>query len=394
MKNLLLLVLFCSSFTNAGIKPRSPFPRNYQESKERFLRNTSKLEGFFPNIEVGSIEVGKEKLTTDYIYIPAKKEYKNLVIITCGTHGPEAFAGCALMQRFMNGPLLYIDHKTTGVMLIHAHNPWGFKYVRRGTENNVNLNRNYSLSQDIFQTKNQSYMKLVDKLELKGKREDNFNFPALDLLWLMLVKPDVNLQSMTEAIGRGQYQSEQGINFGGFKPEPQTIQITSLLKKMTPAYQRILNIDLHTGLGEKGVLHIMSKDNINDKSKEVLLKIFRGDGDMYEHTLPGAEGFYEIKGDYAKIVSSINPDPKKVIVSFTAEFGTVGKGLVGKVDTINRLIRENQGHFRGYENDNVKKRVQQNYKELFFPSDKQWRKDVLKKGNFLLDTIVFRFLND
>jgi hypothetical protein len=396
MKNLLFFTILIYTFISTAKdfnKGYNYFPKDYEQSKYRFKKSVDKLYAFFPNLEEGSFEIGKEKLTTDYIYIPTLKEFKHLIIITSGTHGPEAFAGSALVQRFISGPLLSINHKTTGVLLIHAHNPWGFKHVRRGTENNVNLNRNYSISNNIFETKNNSYMKLKDKLELKEKRLDSFSFPAADLLWLMLTKPDVSLQSMTEAIGKGQYQSQKGINFGGFSHEPQTIKITKLLREITPKYKRILNIDLHTGLGDKGVLHIMSKDNINQKSKSVLQKIFKGDGDMYEHTQPGAKGFYEIKGDYAKMVSLINPQSDKVIVSITAEFGTVGKGLIGKVDTINRLIRENQGHFQGYENQTIKDKVQKDYKELFYPSDKEWRRDVMTKGHFLLDTVLFRFLN-
>lgn len=50
----------------------------------------------------------------------------------------EAYAGAALQHQFMDKTLYKIDANQIGYLIIHALNPWGFKYLRRGTENNVN----------------------------------------------------------------------------------------------------------------------------------------------------------------------------------------------------------------------------------------------------------------
>ncbi len=366
------------------------FQPNYESSKKEFLSYEANLRKLNPKLEKGKLLVAKG-LSLDTFYLPAKKTEK-LIIITSGTHGPEGFAGSALQLQFLSKTISSIDFTRVGVLLIHAHNPWGFQNIVRGTQNNVNLNRNYDLDPSLFQTKNTSYQKLKSHLELKEKAT-SFSFPFIPLIKEMIFTPGVTQQSLTEAIGKGQYTSPKGLNFGGRRFEPQTLYLTNLLKRITPPYSQIFNIDLHTGLGDKGVLHILSKENMNEKSTLVFNKIFNNkESEFYSHTPPGATGFYEIKGDYSKLVSLINPQKEKIIINITAEFGTVGNGLFGKVKTINALILENQGRFNGYKTPEDKEKIREDYKEIFYPHDKEWEENILKRGHFLLDTIVKRFI--
>lgn len=370
------------------------FPENYQDSKEKFIKKTNELVRLYQNTQAGAIVVGEEKLTVDYFYIPAQEKTQKLISITSGNHGPEAYAGAALQHQFLDKTIKTIDFKNTGLILVHALNPWGFKYHRRGTENNVNLNRNFDISKKIFETPNDGYSKLKTTLEIREKVNSKA-YPSLNLLKKMFFEVGVTQQSLTEAIGRGQYTSKTGINYGGNSFEPQTLKMIEILRPIVAEYSEIFHIDLHTGLGDNGILHIMTPPNMNEASTKKFNNIFKtkDDGDHYEVTPPGAKGFYEILGDYKDIISKIHPSGKEItLIGITAEFGTVGRGLYGKLKTINRLMLENQGHFAGYGNDKVKKEIQKDYLELFYPSEPRWRKDVLRKGNYLLDTIVKRFL--
>ena len=116
------------------------------------------------------------------------------------------------------------------------------------------------------------------------------------------------------------------------------------------------------------------------------------DKGQYEITPPDTEGFYEPQGDYAYVLDKIMPEKDRIIIGITAEFGTVGNGLNGKITTINRLINENQGHHYGYGDDKVKAKVQQKYLELFYPSNEEWKSKVESKGKYLLETVVKRFI--
>ena len=385
----IILSLFLSSITYASF-----FPKDYESSKQRFLESSRQVANIYKNVVMGTINVGEEKLTINYLFVPAKVTQEKVIVITSGNHGPEAYAGAALQHQFFNKSMASVDHDKTAYLLIHALNPWGFKYHRRGTENNVNLNRNFDISSKIFQTPNEGYIKLKDLLERRVPLK-KFEYAFLPLLKKMMFEKGVSQQSLTEAIGRGQYTSARGINFGGKNFESQTLEVIDLLKRYVSQYNEVFHIDLHTGLGDKGILHIMNPPKMNKVSEKRLYSIFKKTDakDLYEITPPGAKGFYTILGDYKDIISKIHPNKNAVIIGITAEFGTVGRGLLGKLKTVNRLILENQGHFVGYANDKIKAEVQKDYLELFYPDDNEWKNNVLTKGHFLLDTVVRRFID-
>ena len=389
LKFLFLFIISLSSFSSDF------FPPDYEYSKSRFLKNCKKTLSLFPLSKIGSIKIDNASLTVDHILIQKNSSAKKLIVLTSGTHGPEAYAGSAIQTIFFNEVLQNIDLEKVSVLIVHALNPWGFKHNRRGTQKNINLNRNFSLSSKLFRIKNENYLKIKNQLEVREPVTTTFNYPSANLAWQMLTRKNVNLDSLTEAVGRGQYTSPTGINYGGSDFEPQVKSMISLFKEVTPKFKHIFHIDLHTGLGDNGVLHIMTNDEMNQISKKNLKKIFleERDSDNYELTNSNTHGFYKILGDYAAIISLINPEPEKVIIGITAEFGTVGRGLFGKLTTANRLIRENQGHFSGYTSEKVKKAVIKDYLELFNPSDESWKKNVLRKGRYLLKTIIRRFIN-
>ena len=366
------------------------FPQNYQEARARFLEYGSKIS----NSDASEILIGKEQLSVNLLYLKPLKKLKSLVILTSGTHGPEAYFGSALQFLFLKEILPTLDRTQTGYILVHSLNPWGFKYHRRGTENNVNLNRNFDTTKKIFQLKNQGYESVKNFLEITQSVESTYAFSVLKILWEMFSNPKVSRQSLTEAIGKGQYESAKGINFGGFDFEPQTIAVTEYLKNHIQGYSSILNIDLHTGLGDRGVLHLMTKEDMNEVSKLKLKQMlnFPEDKTYYQETLPHAEGFYEIYGDYANILRQLTSQEQQVIIPVTAEFGTMGNGLLGKIKTINRLILENQGFYFGFKSKAIEEQVKKDYLELFYPSDLEWRKKALIDGKYLLDVVLRRFI--
>ena len=75
-------------------------------------------------------------------------------LVNAGTHGVEAFAGSALEIAFLAArPALPDDVR---LVLVHAINPHGFAGLRRVTEDNVDLNRNF-LAHDGSYPANEAY---------------------------------------------------------------------------------------------------------------------------------------------------------------------------------------------------------------------------------------------
>jgi len=143
-----------------------------------------------------------------------------------------------------------------GVLLIHGINPYGFKLKRRFTENNVDLNRNSSADKSLFSSANQGYGDLNHFLNPKTK----VNLTSFDHFFFQLnaiariVKHSMG--TLRQAVLQGQYQYEKGIYFGGNTLEPSIKAVTPLIQKTAQEYDMVFNIDLHTGYGANGTLHL------------------------------------------------------------------------------------------------------------------------------------------
>ncbi|HSE74292.1 MAG TPA: DUF2817 domain-containing protein, partial [Dongiaceae bacterium] len=81
-----------------------------------------------------------EELATDMALLgPA--EASRLMVVVSGTHGAEGFCGSGIQVAWLAAarPL----PADTAILFVHALNPYGFSHVRRVTEDNVDLNRNF-----------------------------------------------------------------------------------------------------------------------------------------------------------------------------------------------------------------------------------------------------------
>ena len=122
------------------------FSKDYHEARNRFI-NMASNAGF----EIQSHQAynrdflgpNNEDLIVDIATLGSHKP-KHTVIISSGMHGIEGFFGSALQIAYLhsNGPSLRI-RKNCRLILIHAINPFGFAWLRRGNKNNVDLNRNF-----------------------------------------------------------------------------------------------------------------------------------------------------------------------------------------------------------------------------------------------------------
>src|SRR5660397_29969 len=121
------------------------FQDSYVESRKAFRIQAIKLDVEIDSVQLFSRKVSSKidnDLTIDFCYVPAQKESKKLLILTSGTHGVEGYVGSAVQQMFMNEVLTVDMLDDIGILFVHGINPFGFKYTRRVTENNIDFNRN------------------------------------------------------------------------------------------------------------------------------------------------------------------------------------------------------------------------------------------------------------
>jgi hypothetical protein len=132
------------------------FSPDYVTAKERFLEAVRRLGYRHEAHTFAAQGPNREPLTMD-VAVCGSPEAERGVVVSSGLHGVEGFFGSAvqlawLQTRAADGS----PPPHTALILVHALNPFGFAWLRRWNENNVDLNRNF-LADRSFLTGDQKY---------------------------------------------------------------------------------------------------------------------------------------------------------------------------------------------------------------------------------------------
>lgn len=329
------------------------FKETYEEARESFRHLTQGLG------ELRSHAVPSKKesdLTIETLYIPPASGLKErLLILTSGIHGIEGFTGSALQSYFLEKKFFGLKDENLGILIIHGINPYGFKTKRRVTESNVDLNRNFDTSKELFKTQNPGYTDVRSLLESKTK----FSRLGFYLSALLSLKK-YGRESLRRAIVKGQYQYPEGIFFGGSDFEPQVKMIQTMIDETGVSYKQALLVDLHTGYGEKGKLHLfgdrspyLNQNHMND--------CFKGLAVDYGQN----EDFYEVTGGFTIFLAKLFHQKSK-FAGVCFEFGTINSHkTLGSLDSLYRMVSE--GHNR------------EEFIHMFYPQSAEWRKSAVEQ---------------
>jgi hypothetical protein len=364
------------------------FSGTYEESRASFMEASLDLESLFDSVDVFRQQVpGKpgDDLTIDFCYLPPAGEKSKLLILTSGIHGIEGITGSAVQRMFMDRIKENGHYEETGILFVHAMNPYGFKYLRRVTGNNVDLNRNWDTDPSLFNTENMGYHDVYTLLNPEGKaNSDNLKNRFFLLVAIeRLVKESI--QSLRQAILQGQYEYPEGLYFGGRDFEPQVGLVTPIFKKYAAEYETVVNIDLHTGYGELGTLHLFPNPVENPEVKKAMQQIFEG----YTIDFGDSEDFYTINGSFSDYIGLILPG--KLYVPMIFEFGTLNsQTTLGSIHSLHNMILENQGFLHGYKNDKVKEKIAGRMMEMYNPTSESWRAKVLTDSREALEKTLMQ----
>jgi len=174
---------------------------------------------------------------------------RNLLLVISGTHGVEGFAGSGCQVGFFNDQLYEALPPYTGAIIVHALNPFGFAWLRRVNENNVDLNRNF---QDF--AKPLPLSRDYDMLH-KMLVPDDWDGPKRKEADAALAKciADKGPKALQAAISGGQYSHADGLFYGGKRQTWSNRTFHQILvDHVSPDIKNIAVLDLHTGLGPTG----------------------------------------------------------------------------------------------------------------------------------------------
>ncbi|MFC2113495.1 M14 family metallopeptidase, partial [Bacteroidota bacterium] len=255
------------------------FQESYNDCRQSFLAEAKIAVGQYDNAELFSINVPSsvdQDLYIDLLYLPPVDSAGKLLVMSSGVHGVEGFTGSATQQMFLKELLSSDVLSEMGLLIIHGVNPYGFKYLRRVSENNVDLNRGSEIDPVLFESKNPGYGALYDMLnpqtEYKSGSLRNQFFYLIAIS--KMIKESMSV--LRQAVLQGQYEYPEGLYFGGTDFEPQIDSLQRILPGYFESYKTILEIDLHTGYGARRVLHLFPNPVDDPDIKKKTESVFEG----------------------------------------------------------------------------------------------------------------------
>jgi predicted deacylase len=353
----------------------SLFPESYASSRNRFRLTLDTIRSLWPAAGLSSHPLaGGEDLTIDWIYSPALQKNHKVILLTTGEHGVEGYVGSAMQQRFIELFLPQLDPRDTGILLVHAINPWGMQHHRRVNPNNVDLNRNFLWHHPFDPAFNPGYARVDQTMNptgiIKHKLAIDLNFYwhlLLDLLHLGKL-------GFEGASLVGQYRYPHGLYYGGSEYQPETRAMIELYRQTFAPFDQILHLDMHTGYGPRYQMSVVNSAYEPRSSQEFV--------DRFAYPLVVAvspEEFYPIQGDMIDYVYALcqHEFPQKRLYACSFEFGTEGKDALGLVHCPPAMVHENHLFWHGATRDPLKTRIQHDFEELFNPSALAWRAKAL-----------------
>jgi Protein of unknown function (DUF2817) len=224
------------------------FSQSYAQARVKFLQAAAIAS--LPTESFNHPLPGRdgETLAMD-VALDGPRDAQSLLIVSSACHGVEGFCGSGVQVFALHDSAWREKARAAGVavLYIHALNPFGFSHLRRVTHEGVDLNRNF---QDFSQP-----------------LPDNAAYRALHPLLLPEVWPPAtkNIAALAEyiktngpqahqaAITSGQYDFADGLFYGGRAPTWSNTTLRHVLRTYAQRAQRLGWIDLHTGLGPRGV---------------------------------------------------------------------------------------------------------------------------------------------
>ena len=224
------------------------FSATYAEARRKFLDAARAGGGAIEShVNPNAKGANGEELATDVARF-GDIDAENLFIACAGTHGNEGFCGSGCEIGLIEEGIIKARPQSVAVVLVHAINPYGFSHIRRVTEDNVDLNRNF---QDFAKPlpENPRYAEIHDLLlpsdwDGPGRAKADAALQA----WV-----NANgLPALQAAVAGGQYEFPDGMFFGGRQATWSNQTFRTIAKKHGAAAKRVGFIDIHSGLGPTG----------------------------------------------------------------------------------------------------------------------------------------------
>jgi Protein of unknown function (DUF2817) len=222
------------------------FSPDYASARERFRSAAAHAAATTVSYELPDHRgPNGESLSLDVARLGAAEAQSALLVIA-GTHGAEGLAGSGCLVGLLEDRLHDALATSGCLLLLHAINPYGFAWLRRVTEDGVDLNRNFvDFSKPL--PPSGAYEPLHDWLVPKAWEGEVRQ--AADAA-LAAHAQQHGMATLQAAVSGGQYTRAGGLFYGGVRETWSARMLLRTLREvLPPTVRRLAVLDLHTGLG-------------------------------------------------------------------------------------------------------------------------------------------------
>lgn len=373
------------------------FAPDYLIARQRFLESARQLGSVLLSHTFAARGPAGEPLTMDVATL-GDPDPERVVIVSSGLHGVEGFLGSAIQLAWLQSQK---QGKTslpprTAIVLAHALNPYGFAWVRRANENNVDLNRNF-LADRSFLTNDPAYQagrsayNRLDPLLNPPSPPSRFELYTLRAALHVLrtgfaargrlppaERPfagaiatiaKLGIREFQKTLPVGQYEHPQGLFYGGAKAEETTLVLMENLPQWMRGARSAVHLDFHTGLGRFADYRLLVPQSHASPQFAWAAEYF---GQTFVEPLDGKTA-YPARGSMAAFFRDRFPNLQ--YDGLLAEFGTYS-GL----RVLGALRAENRAHFYDRPGSSTYRWAKRQLLEAFCPASPRWRSAVVAKG--------------
>jgi Protein of unknown function (DUF2817) len=288
-----------------------------------------------------------------------------------GTHGPEGYCGSGVQTGMLTEGLAAQLAQRHHVVLIHAHNPYGFAWDTRFNEDNIDLNRNYLPSFDAPLPSSDAYDAIADAAAPSQRDEASQLAAETRLLGFA---NEHGFEALQAALTAGQYNHPKGVYYGGSAPSWSNRTMRELFTAGLDGIERFACIDMHTGLGPFGVGEIICVASPGSVEYDRAVAAF---GDDVCSTKDGSSVSADLQGTLDQALLEMAGSRWNAIIAL--EYGTVDPMSVFRATQASSWL-----HVYGDREGPEAGPIRQASRDAFYPQGPQWAQAVWDRATTLM----------
>jgi hypothetical protein len=345
------------------------FSATYAEAREKFRKAAAATGATVDAVTNPERGPHGEELATDVAWVGERSADRVLVMISA-THGAEGFCGSGAQVDWLTRGEGSALPANVAVLLVHAINPYGFAWLRRVTEDNVDLNRNWiDFSSPL--PANQAYDALADAICPEDWSEET---QARCRAVLLNFARENGFPMLQQAISGGQYAHPNGVFYGGARPTWSRRTQESIFQAYLKGAAHVGILDFHTGLGPLGYAERIMTARSGDPEYDRALSWY---GRALTSPADGDSTSSDITGDGLLAAPALLPHAK--VTGVALEYGTLPT-----TEVMDALRADAWLHAHGDPTSDAARPIKAAVRDAFYQDSDLWKGMVI--GQALLST--------